>query len=987
MNDEATKLFLAQSHAESLLVLRDAIYSKRAVFWDSILVTAATQAQADIYSHMIRDRIDGGHIPSGCRYIVQPDREEARIGSGGATLCALARLYNDNDGDIDKLISQRCLILHSGGSAKRLPHSAPWGKLFTLSGSYIGDDIRNPSATVFDDLMVTMAGIPGRMTGGIFIVAADAFFRFSHTQFDLATRDAVVFSTKAPVRVGTEHGTYYEKDGLVFEFLHKCSEEELRRKNAVSESGEVDLDIGISFLGENAIKALLGLVTDSTGKIDENALSGYANAAVNLSFYGDIIYPMAGNSTVEDFLEQAGDGPVTRELQELRPAIFEALQHVPLHIFRLVPGTICKIGTTEEALESIIFFQNEAQYKGNKHHDLRTVLNSRISQQADIGANCYIEDSRITDNVRIGDGCLISGCDLPDGFELPRATALHCVPLKDGRWVCRVWGVYDDVKAFGTWLGNPLDQWDSHADSLWNAKLFPVCDEREETIQWAKRFITGGMPDKYIQLWRKCERLALADIDEIDIMRLLSSREIREDSFRAEEFADSVLSGSPVAKSIGYLGLGDEALKRISIIRSLLEKNKYSRWQDVMRLYICLGEAVELLGLDMDSDELREKGFAALRKASVELCPEDYNGLVRWMADTAEVYQPVRINLGGSWSDAPPYCFENGGTMLNAAVSIDGKLPIHVYAERLAEPFVEFVSIDLMSEKRYHELAPLLSYQDPTDPFILFKAALSAASIITAGAGSLKKQLEALGGGIRITCKVDIPKGSGLGTSSILVGAIINALLKLSGRSRSFAELTNDVLIAEQLMTTGGGWQDAIGGMYPGIKITFTEPGIPQHYDVNPVVLSESAEDELNRRGFLLFTGQRRIAKSALVRVLSNYICNHPESLTAFEKIQQLAYTMTYELRRGNISNFGRLLTEHMELLRELDGSSSNLMLEHIINGLGAFTDGSTLCGAGGGGFLYSILKSEMSLDDVRQWIKKDFDGTAIKVFTCEIAQ
>jgi fucokinase len=188
-------------------------------------------------------------------------------------------------------------------------------------------------------------------------------------------------------------------------------------------------------------------------------------------------------------------------------------------------------------------------------------------------------------------------------------------------------------------------------------------------------------------------------------------------------------------------------------------------------------------------------------------------------------------------------------------------------------------------------------------------------------------------------------------------------------------------------MTTGGGWQDAIGGMYPGIKITFTEPGIPQQYDVQPLALSESAEDELNRRGFLLFTGQRRIAKSALVRVLSNYICNHPESLIAFENIQQLAYAMTYELRRGNISNFGKLLTEHMEILRKLDGSSSNLMLEHIIKGLDAYTDGSTLCGAGGGGFLYGILKSGMSLDDVRQWIKRDFDGTAIKVFTCEIAQ
>jgi fucokinase len=220
-----------------------------------------------------------------------------------------------------------------------------------------------------------------------------------------------------------------------------------------------------------------------------------------------------------------------------------------------------------------------------------------------------------------------------------------------------------------------------------------------------------------------------------------------------------------------------------------------------------------------------------------------------------------------------------------------------------------------------------------------------------------------------------------------LVGALISALLKLSGRSRSFAELSNDVLVAEQRMTTGGGWQDAIGGMYPGIKLTFTGSGIPQQYDVQQVVLSESAEDEINRRGFLLYTGQRRIAKSVLVRVLSRYVCNHPESLSALEKIQQLAYSMTYELRRENISEFGGLLSCHMQLLRKLDASSSNLMLDHITKELGAYTDGSTLCGAAGGGFLYGILKKSMTLDDIRQWIKREFDGTAVQVFTSEIVR
>jgi fucokinase len=823
------------------------------------------------------------------------------------------------------------------------------------------------------------------MVNGVLIVAADAFFRFSHTQFDLNTRDAAAFSTKAPVKLGTVHGTYFERDGFVSQFLHKLSEGELRGKGAVSDSDTVDLDIGISFLGENAIRALLGLVMDRRGKIDENTLSRYANAQVNLSFYGDIIYPMARESTVEDFLKQDGDGPVTQELRDLRPSIFEALHPIPLQMFRLAPGTIRNMGTTEEALETITFFQNEARYKGNEFHDLSIALNSRISPNAVVGENCYIEDSYIAEGVKIGAGCLISSCDLSAGFELPDSTALHSIRLRNGRWVCRVWGVHDDVKGSNDWLGNEVKHCDSQADSLWNAKLFPVCDSLTEALEWARRFITGEMSDEFAREWCGCERVALSDTKEIDIERLLSARKEREDCFRVQAFADRILNGTSVVEAIGYLGSGMDAYRRVMIIQSRLEEGRYRKWQDEMRLYICISEAAELLKLDMDSDELREKGFTALRKASVELSPITQFDSVRWATDKAEVHQPVRVNMGGSWSDAPPYCFEHGGTMLNAAVSLDGKLPIHVYAERLDAPYVEFISVDLNVRKQYNDLEPLLAYQDPTDSFILFKAALTTAGIITTDGGSLKKQLKSLGGGVRITSKVDIPKGSGLGTSSILVGALISVLLKLSGRCRSFAELSNDVLLAEQRMTTGGGWQDAIGGMYPGIKLTFTEPGIPQQYDVQQVILSESAENALNKRGFLLYTGQRRIAKSVLVRVLSNYVCNHPDSLAALKKMQQLAYSMTYELRRENISGFGCLLSFHMELLRQLDTSCTNIMLEHIMKGLDTFINGSTLCGAAGGGFLYGILKEDKTPDDIRQWVKREFDGTAIRLYECGI--
>jgi fucokinase len=985
--NETIMLFWAQSHCESMSLLQEAINSKNAVFWDNVLVTAATKAQSDIYSRMIADRISDKYIPSRCEYYVQPDRDESRIGSGGATLCALVRLLAECGGDIDKFVSQRSLVLHSGGAAKRLPHSAPWGKLFAMSGSNIGDDIRNPPSAVFDDLMVTMAGIPERMTNGVLIVAADAFFRFSHSQFDLSSQNAVAFSTKTDVAVGTVHGTYIEKDGYVSEFLHKLSEAKLREKNAVSNLDLVDLDIGITFLGENAIRALLELVSNERGEVDESAISKYANANVNLSFYGDIIYPMAADSTVEEFLLQDGDGPVSEELCKLRPGIFNALHPIPLQLFRLAPGTIRNMGTTKEALETLAFFNNEAVFKNNDEYDANIALNSKISPNAVAGANCYIEDSYINEGVKIGMGCLISGCDLNCGDEIPDDTAMHCIVLKSGKWVCRVWGVHDDVKSSATWLGRPIKSWDLEAESLWTARLFPVCESKIEAIKWAVAVTSDSITKDLYDKWHAAERLSLSDISEIDIDSLIHERKKREHEIRVDAFADRIINGISVKDSIGILGTGSNALHRVSMIKSRLEKGYYKTWRDEMRLYISISEVVNLLSIDIDADGLQNKGFMALRRVLTDLNPIVYDELIKWTCERTEVFQPVRVNFAGSWSDAPPYCLEHGGTIINAAVSINNELPVSILAERIEQPHVELKSVDLSAERIFSDLEPLLAYQDVTDPFMLFKAALHCAGIISVDGGTLKKQLERLGGGVRLTSKVNVPRGSGLGTSSILTGALINALLKLSGRSKNYCELSNDILAAEQRMTTGGGWQDAIGGMYPGIKLIFTEPGIPQRYDVQTLDITDSATYELNRRSILLYTGQRRVAKIALTRVLSNYICNRPESLTALQEMQRLAYIMTYELHRGNISSFGLLLNTHMYLLKQLDASCTNLMIEYILRGLYKFVEGASICGAGGGGHMYGILKSDVTMSDVQSWINSEFDGTGVRIYSCGIVK
>jgi fucokinase len=115
--------------------------------------------------------------------------------------------------------------------------------------------------------------------------------------------------------------------------------------------------------------------------------------------------------------------------------------------------------------------------------------------------------------------------------------------------------------------------------------------------------------------------------------------------------------------------------------------------------------------------------------------------------------------------------------------------------------------------------------------------------------------------------------------------------------------------------------------------------------------------------------------------VLSNYVCNHEKSLAALEETQRLAVTMAYELRRGNISAFGQLLSEHMRLLCQLDASSSNLMLDHMMRGLDEWTEGVTLCGAAGGGFMYGVAKEGIPLENIRLWLKQEYEGTTARLY------
>ena len=228
-----------------------------------------------------------------------------------------------------------------------------------------------------------------------------------------------------------------------------------------------------------------------------------------------------------------------------------------------------------------------------------------------------------------------------------------------------------------------------------------------------------------------------------------------------------------------------------------------------------------------------------------------------------------------------------------------------------------------------------------------------------------------------------VPKGSGLGTSSILAAACVKALFEFLGIANTEDDLYSTVLCMEQIMSTGGGWQDQVGGVTDGIKYTSSQPGLQQEITVKHVALDEQTRTELNDRFTLIYTGQRRLARNLLRDVVGRYIGNEPDTVYALNEIQRVAALMRFELERGHVDDFAALLNQHWKLSQMIDAGSTNTLINQIFDACDDLLAGRMICGAGGGGFLQVVLKRGVKKSELQSRLKTVFSDTEINVWDC----
>jgi fucokinase len=162
-------------------------------------------------------------------------------------------------------------------------------------------------------------------------------------------------------------------------------------------------------------------------------------------------------------------------------------------------------------------------------------------------------------------------------------------------------------------------------------------------------------------------------------------------------------------------------------------------------------------------------------------------------------------------------------------------------------------------------------------------------------------------------------------------------------------------------------------------------PGLQQQIKVQHIEIPEATKKELQDRFALIYTGQRRLARNLLRDVVGRYVGNEPDSIFALNEIQRVAALMRFELERGHIDDFAKLLDYHWELSKKVDAGSTNTLIDQIFDSIEDMIDGKLICGAGGGGFLQVILKKGITKEMVHKRLKEVFQDNDVDVWPAEL--
>lgn len=885
----------------------------------------------------------------------------ARLGSGGGTTWLLEACRRDDDtaGTLSTgewLAREKRILLHAGGQSRRLPGYAPSGKILTpipvfrwARGQKLSQNLLSLQLPLYEEIM---RKAPDSLH--TLIASGDVYLRNSEPLQEIPEADVVCYGLWVDPALATRHGVFVSDrkspDQLDF-MLQKPTLDELGR---LAGTHLFLMDIGVWLLSDRAVELLMKHSYESDGK----QMKEY-------DLYSEFGLALGGHPRITD----------------------EELNALTVAILPLPGGEFYHYGTSRELISSTLSVQNLVRdqraimQRKVKPHPAMFVQNAVLHQKLTAeNSELWIENSYIGENWTLRGQQIITG--VPENnwnLSLPEGVCVDVVPVGEANWAARPYGFNDlfkwalsDVSTL--FMGKPILTWAMERgitlggnEDIQNAPLFPVCqtvDELGKVLRW---MITELDREEGKHIWLSARKLSANDLsDQANLRRLVAQREV----FRKKDWS---LLAANHEKSVFYqLDLSDAAESfakdKIVLPKALPEDNPLMKR---IHNHMFRSQVMKISGVAYKEEE--QKAFALLREGLVgsvlgskqQPCLNVYRDQIVWGRS------PVRIDLAGGWTDTPPYCLYAGGNVVNVAIELNGQPPLQVYIKPSDTHKIILRSIDLGAMEVISSWDELRDYNKVGSPFSIPKAALALAGFVpefsAEAYASLDVQLEAFGSGLEITLLAAIPAGSGLGTSSILAATVLGAISDFCGLAWDKNEIGNRTLILEQLLTTGGGWQDQYGGVLHGLKLLQTNEGFNQ----NPLVrwLPEYlfTDPEYRPCHLLYYTGITRTAKDILSEIVRGMFLNSEAHLGLLSEMKAHALDMYEAIQCGDFVTYGKLVGKTWEQNKALDSGTNPAAVEAIISKIQAYALGYKLPGAGGGGYLYIVAKDPGAALQIRK--------------------
>ena len=842
----------------------------------------------------------------------------SKLGSGGGTTWAVEEARRR--GFMSE--GERCIILHAGGQSRRLPSYAPSGKILTpipvfrwKRGQKLSQNLLDLQLPLYYQIMEKA---PERLK--TMIVSGDVYTRANAPLQDIPDADVVCYGLWVDPSLAKNHGVFVSRRDNPDQLDHMLQKPSVETLGQLMQKHLFLMDIGIWILSDKALRLLMNR---SLCAEKQDVMDGVDPSAIKFyDLYSDFGLALGKNPKIAD-----------PELNALKVAILP-----------LPGGEFHHYGTSREMISSTLAVQNSVidqrviMHKGIKPHPALFVQNAdvRIKFTAD-NSDIWIENSTVGSKWTLTRQNIVTGVPANDWeLHLAPKQCVDVVPIGENKYAARQYMINDTFKG-----------------ELQSTPLFPIVeniDDLGDVLDW----MTGNKDNARGQeIMNTAQKLSAEDLSTFaDLRRLEAQRK----AYRAMNWP---MIAKNHYKSVFYqVNLNDAAEEfrksDIPVPEPLDEMtDRLTRISDAMFRNRLTGEQK----YEDEAFTLMREGLTATARTPQQPRLAVYADQIVWSRS------PVRIDLAGGWTDTPPFSLMEGGNVVNIAIELNGQPPLQVYVKPSKEYRITLRSIDLGAAEKLDTYEELRQFNKVGSPFSIPKAALALAGFQPEFCAtkylSLEEQLKDFGSGIEITLLSAIPAGSGLGTSSILASTVLGAINDFCGLGWDRYDICNRTLVLEQLLTTGGGWQDQYGGVLRGVKLLQTQPGWQQQPSVRWLPNNLFTAPEYSKLHLLYYTGITRTAKGILAEIVRGMFLNSTEHLELLEQMKSHALELHDAIQRNDFDAMGRLIRKTWAQNQRLDSGTNPEAVDAITRKIDDLCLGYKLPGAGGGGYLYMVAKDE----------------------------